>query len=96
VHEGRIRHAWSYVQEVTDNKAQPSVPELVQIRVFCHILVDQLSQAGLREAIETLAAIYDFHRVSTPCPAALAPAPTRQPVRMGKSYERPSFSVVEE
>ena len=93
--EGKVRHTLSYLREVTDDKAQTALPLSFQIRVVCHMLLDQMPEASLREVLESLATIYEFHRIPLPRPVLPSP-PVRVPVKIGRTYESPAFHVVEE
>lgn len=93
--EGKAFHSFTYLHEVTD-KAQPSLPTALAIRIVCHMLVDHIPEAGLREILESLGTAYEFHRLQPT--QAVAPLPQRVsvPIKRGKTYERPSFQAVEE
>ena len=80
-------------QEINfSNEQEGETPEVIQ-RFLCHLLISGLPAQGLKEALETLADIFQFHLQSPP-PAqfqlknqGLAP----QIAKVGKAIPRPEL-----
>src|SRR5262249_29142035 len=66
------------------------LPEPLKVRLACHLLLTQLPDEGLEEALESLTCMWQFYRVRLASSPAL-PAPPSKPARLGDKYVRPEF-----
>lgn len=71
------------------------VPEPLKARVACHLLLSQLPDEGMQEALESLVQMWQFHRRPGVRTQAL-PRPATRVVRLGPSYTRPGFQMTED
>jgi hypothetical protein len=74
---------------------EPGLPEPVQARLICHLLLNQIPERGLAEALESLLEILRFHREPVPRMMESAP-PESIPATLGAMYDRPPFHVTED
>lgn len=64
-------------------------------RLVCHILVDRLPADGLGELCESIADVYEFY-IARPKQIQTSSQPQQIKVKIGKTYERPTFKINEE
>ena len=64
-------------------------------RILCHLLVSQIPDRGLHEALESLFEMWRFYRQPVP---TMIEAPRLQsiPAKLGATYDRPLFHVTED
>jgi hypothetical protein len=75
--------------------SEPEIPLSVRSRILCHLLVSQIPDRGLHEALESLFEMWRFYR--QPVPTMIeAPRPQSIPVKLGATYDRPLFHVTED
>jgi hypothetical protein len=72
------------------------LPEPVVARLACHLLIEQLKDEALREALESLTDAYAVE-IARGAPQKPLPQPTRTvKARVGKSVVRPVFPISDE
>jgi hypothetical protein len=75
---------------------EPKIPDPVLRKLLCHVLVEQLPENGLAEAVESLTGIYEYYRDQ---PKYLPEVPARLPSISGRitgEYVRPVAPLTEE
>lgn len=80
---------------VLGTAAHVELSEPLKLRLFCHFLLTQLPDAGLPEAVETLAEMWRFYR-EPPVQTPALPPPSSWPVTLGAACVRPVFPVTED
>jgi hypothetical protein len=93
IHGGRIDHTVDFHLQGTSGFME--IPETVRGRLACHILLTQLPDEGIPEAVESLGQMYHFYRVPAMRMPAL-PAPERIHARYGDTFVAPVYPVSEE
>lgn len=87
----------AHLVEFHDPQTTGDLPDhnAIQLRIMCHFLLDALPSEGLEEVCEAIRDTYVFHLEHIPSTYSL---PVRQTVKsgVGRSYERPIFSLSEE
>jgi hypothetical protein len=71
------------------------IPDAVKARIVCHVLLTQIPDEGMTEALESLGQMWEFYRTPVRQPPPL-PAPTSKPAVRGRSYTREPFRVTED
>jgi hypothetical protein len=71
------------------------VPAAMGTRILCHLLVSQIPERGLAEALESLFEMWRFYR--EPVPKLIEPPrPQSLPAKLGATYDRPPFHITED
>jgi hypothetical protein len=90
---GRLDHQVTF--HLQETGAGVAIPEDLKLRVYCHLLLNQLPDKGVAEAFEALARIGEFHAP----PTHLLVTPRLEqavPATLGRVYERPAFPLTED
>ena len=69
-------------------------PQVVYLRLLCHLLIDAIAEKGLQEASDYLKEMLDFYQPVASLPAL--PGPQIVAAEHGETYERPGFLFLEE
>ena len=80
---------------LSSTSSEPELPESFQIRVICHLLLSQIPDQGLTEALESLFEMRRFYRFR-PAQLPAQAEPASIPAALGSSYGRPEFHVSED
>jgi hypothetical protein len=74
---------------------EPEVPASMRTRILCHLLLSQIPERGLSEALESLFEMWRFYR--EPVPEMIEP-PRRESIlaKLGATYDRPPFHIAED
>lgn len=83
-----------YVQG-TDSSNHLTLEE-IRSRAICHFLVSRIPTEGLQETFETLVEIGDFFSTRPSGPPALPEPRERLQAKLGRTYDRPTFTLSEE
>jgi hypothetical protein len=70
------------------------IPEPVKARVACHLVLTQIPDEGMGEALDSLGEMWRFYHARPAQPALQEPVPSR-PVRLGGTTVAPVFPVTE-
>jgi hypothetical protein len=74
---------------------EPEMPASMRTRILCHLLLSQIPDRGLSEALESLYEMWQFYR-TTPAQIPAPSKPPSLPAKLGKTYVRPEFHVSED
>lgn len=77
---------------LSGTSSEPEPPESFQIRVICHLLLSQIPEQGMAEALESLFEMRQFYR-TPPAQVYAQTEPASIPARQGTEYVRPEFQV---
>lgn len=72
------------------------IPDALKLRIYGHLLLNQIPDKGMAEAFETLARISDFYAAP---PTHLLVTPMLEqaiPATVGRVFERPPFPLTED
>jgi hypothetical protein len=80
---------------LSGTSSEPEPSESFQMLVICHLLLSQIPEQGLPEALESLFEMRQFYR-HRPAQLPAAAEPASIPAALGKAYVRPEFHVSED
>jgi hypothetical protein len=91
----RVDHQVTFHLQETVGSIE-ELPEALQMRIVCHLLLTHLPDRGIPEACEMLARAYEFYAAASP-PALSAPIERRRfKAQVAKPSPRPGFQLTEE
>lgn len=90
---GRIEHLISFPALATSGEID--IPDAVKARLVCHVLLTQIPDEGITEAVESLSHMWEFYRTRV-AQAPQLPSPPSIPAVYGKAYTREVFQVTED
>jgi hypothetical protein len=93
VQGGQIEHVITFPLLATSGVID--IPDDVKARIVCHVLLTQIPDEGMTEALETLGQMWEFYRTRVRQRPPL-PAPTSKPALRGRAYTREPFHVTED
>jgi hypothetical protein len=72
------------------------IPEALKLRIYSHILLDQLPDKGVADAFEAIAQASEFY-AAPPTHLLVTPRIGQAiPAAVGRVYERPAFPLIED
>ncbi|HKI16339.1 MAG TPA: hypothetical protein VKA15_00585 [Isosphaeraceae bacterium] len=79
----------------SETTSELELPAAMRSRILCHLLVSQIPDRGLGEALESLFEMWRFYR--EPVPRMIEPPrPQSLPAKLGATYDRPPFHIAED
>lgn len=88
---GDLHHLFAYKFA---SPASATTTSALYNRLFAYLVLDQLPDRVLPEVLEQLGNLWMFYQL--PHPESQPPQPKRLRAKMGRRYERPTYSMTEE
>lgn len=90
------RTSISFAVYADETGAIASPPQVVYLRLLCHLLIDAMAEQGLQEAGDYLKDMLKFYQPTSHRPSLPAPPSLIVEAVHGETYDRPNFSILED